>query len=152
MYESRLVNIVMFHVYLLRYRPPNKTDEIYLTTANQEISDLKRQCKNSIFLVGGDFNLPDINWSNASIEGSQYPSRVNQATLDMVVENNIEQLVDFPTRKSKTLDLIFSSHLSYMERCKPLPSIGNSDHVIVLLDTSIQVRRPKPPRRKIYLW
>ena len=33
-----------------------------------------------------------------------------------------------------------------------LPYIGNSDHDIVLLDTSIQVRRPKPPRRKIYLW
>ena len=62
------------------------------------------------------------------------------------------QLVDFPTRKSKTLDLIFSSHPSYMERCKPLPSIGNSNHDIVLLDTSIQVRRPKPPRRRIYLW
>ena len=43
------------------YRPPNKTDEMYLTTSNQEISDLKRQCKNSIFLVGGGFNFPDIN-------------------------------------------------------------------------------------------
>ena len=70
----------------------------------------------------------------------------------MVVENNLEQLVDFPTRKNKTLDLIFSSHPSYMVRCKPLPSIGNSDHDVVLLDTSLQVRRPKPPRRKIYLW
>ena len=37
-------------------------------------------------------------------------------------------------------------------RCKPLPSIGNSDHDVVLPDTSLQVRRPKPPRRKIYLW
>ena len=70
----------------------------------------------------------------------------------MVVKNNHEQLVDFPTRKSKTRDLIFSSHPSYMERCEPLPSIGNSDHDIVLLDTSIQVRRPKPARRENYLW
>ena len=116
------------------YRPSNKTDEMYLTISNREISNLKRQCKNSIFLVEGDFNLPDINWSDTSIEGSQYSSRVNQATLDMVVENNLEQLVDFPTRKSKTLDLIFSSYPSYMERCKLLPSIGNSDHDIVLLD------------------
>ena len=33
-----------------------------------------------------------------------------------------------------------------------MPSIGNSDHDIVLLDTSTTVRRPKPPRRKIFLW
>ena len=39
-----------------------------------------------------------------------------------------------------------------MNRCKPLPSFGNSDHNIVLLDTSIRGRRPKPARRKIYLW
>ena len=38
-----------------------------------------------------------------------------------------------------------------MNRCKPLSSIGNSDHDIVLLDTSIWGRRPKPARRKIYL-
>ena len=39
-----------------------------------------------------------------------------------------------------------------MERCKPLPSIGNSDHDIVLLDTSLITRPPKPVKRKIYLW
>ena len=33
-----------------------------------------------------------------------------------------------------------------------MPSIGNSNHDIVLLDTSTTVRRPKPPRRKIFLW
>ena len=33
-----------------------------------------------------------------------------------------------------------------------MPSIGNSDHDIVLLDTPTTVRRPKPPRRKIFLW
>ena len=35
---------------------------------------------------------------------------------------------------------------------KALPSIGNSDHDIVLLDTSLLSRPPKPERRKIYLW
>ena len=60
-------------------------------------------------------------------------------------------MVDFPTRKDKTLDLLFTSHPSYIEKCKPLPAIGNSDHDIVLLDTSFVSRPPKPPRRKIYL-
>jgi hypothetical protein len=33
-----------------------------------------------------------------------------------------------------------------------MPSIGNSDHDIVLLDTTIQAQRPKPAKRKIQLW
>ena len=33
-----------------------------------------------------------------------------------------------------------------------MPSIGNSDHDVVLLDTTLVARRPKPPRRNIYLW
>jgi len=33
-----------------------------------------------------------------------------------------------------------------------MPSIGNSDHDIVLLDTAITNICPRPPRRKIHLW
>ena len=66
--------------------------------------------------------------------------------------NNFEQMVDFPTREDKTLDLILTSHPSYKQICKPMPSIGNSDHDIVLYDTSIKASRPKPVRRQISLW
>ena len=44
--------------------------------------------------------------------------------------------MDFPTRKENTLDLIFTTHPSFTQRCKPLPSIGNNDHDIVLLDVA----------------
>jgi hypothetical protein len=60
--------------------------------------------------------------------------------------------VDFPTRKENTLDLIFTTHPSFKQRCKPLPSIGNSDHDIVLLDVACKPVKPKPTRWKIYLW
>jgi hypothetical protein len=33
-----------------------------------------------------------------------------------------------------------------------MPSIGCSDHDIVLFDSAISARRPKPPRREIKLW
>ena len=134
------------------YRPPNRTDEAYLSKTNDEIALLRDKNKRNIFLLGGDFNIPDINWATLQVEGSQYPNRVNQSFLDMTVVNSLEQIVTFPTRKDKTLDLIFTSHPSFMERCKPMPSIGNSDHDIVLLDTSLISRPPKPVKRKIYLW
>ena len=133
------------------YRPPNRTDDHYLSTTKEELVLMKKCSKSNIVLLGADFNLLDINWTDIVIQGTQNPTRVNQTFLDIVADNNLEQLVDFPTRKSATLDLIFSSHPSFIERCKPMPSIGNSDHDIVLLDTILVACRPKPPRRKIYL-
>jgi hypothetical protein len=44
------------------------------------------------------------------------------------------------------------SHPAYKLRCKPLPSIGSSDHDIRLLDIACKPFKPKPVRRKIYLW
>ena len=62
-------------------------------------------------------------------------------------------MVQFPTRGDNTLDLIFTSHPSYQERCKSLPPISErSDHDIVLFDTAHQPVRSRPKRRTIYLW
>jgi hypothetical protein len=103
-------------------------------------------------LWGGDFNLPDIDWTGPNIAGSLNPKRVNQAFLNMIADNNLEQQVTFPTRKDNTLDLIMTSHPSYKIRCKPLPSIGNSDHDVVLYDSALAPSRKKNQRRKILLW
>ena len=105
-----------------------------------------------MILLGGDFNLPDINWLDQSITGNQYPKKANQTLLDIIADNGLEQIVDFPTRKDNTLDLMLTTHPAFKLRCKPLPSIGNSDHDIVLLDMACKPFKPKPVKRKIYLW
>jgi hypothetical protein len=77
-------------------------------------------------VLAGDFNLPDINWSEQKISSNQYTVGTNQTYLDIASDNGLEQIVDFPTRNENTLDLIFTSHPSYKQRCKPIPAIGNS--------------------------
>jgi len=134
------------------YRPPDKTNDSYLNQVKEEISNTRWKHKKDLFVIGGDFNLPDINWSEQSITNNQYPSRVNQTFLDIVADNGLEQIVDFSTRKDNILDLMLISHPAFKQRCKPLPSIGNSDHDIVLLDIACKPFKPKPVRRKIYLW
>ncbi|CAG2244745.1 unnamed protein product [Mytilus edulis] len=137
------------------YRPPGRTDDLYLTNSHKEITDLKTNNKNTIHIIGGgDFNAPDISWESNSITGSKhYPLRVSQTYLDISQDMALEQMVKFPTRLQNTLDLILTSHPSFMIRCKPLPPIGlKSDHDIVLYDTNIQPNRVKPTRRKIFLW
>ena len=92
--------------------------------------------------------------AHGSITGSKhYPRRVSKTYLDVASDLGLEQMVDFPTRGDNTLDLIFTSHPSYQERCKPLPPISaKSDHDIVLFDSAHQPVRARPKRRTIYLW
>jgi hypothetical protein len=49
------------------YRPPDKTDEDYLNKVKEEISTIKEKHCRDIFVIGGDFNLPDINWEEQTI-------------------------------------------------------------------------------------
>ena len=47
---------------------------------------------------------------------------------------------------------MLTSHPEFNLRCKPLPSIADSDHDVVLLDMACKPFKPKPVRRKIFLW
>jgi hypothetical protein len=44
-----------------------KTDEDYLNKVKEEISTIKEKHRRDIFVIGGDFNLPDINWEEQPI-------------------------------------------------------------------------------------
>ena len=48
-----------------------------------EIREIKLKHKNSVFLLGGDFNIPDIDWNELSITKSQYSQSINQLFLDL---------------------------------------------------------------------
>ena len=115
---------------------------------NKEFSHLKVKARNNMLVIGGDFNLPDIDCRDLCISGTQYSNRLNAAYLEIVADNRLEQMVDFPTLKGNILDIILTTHPSFKQRCKAMPSIGNSDHDVVLFDTSVTVQRPKPPRKK----
>ena len=82
----------------------------------------------------------------------KYPIKTNLAFLEIVADEGLEQIVDFPTRRDNTLDRMLTSHPAFKLRCKPLPSIRSSDHDIVLLDMACKPFKPKPVRRKLFLW
>jgi hypothetical protein len=65
---------------------------------------------------------------------------------------SLEQLVSFPTRGEKTLDLVFTTHPSLVDKCKPLPSVGKSDHDIVLVDLCISPTIAKMQQKKMFMW
>jgi hypothetical protein len=79
--------------------------------------------------------VPTVYWFELIVCSDQFisgrlksPASTNMSflCLDIASDNGLEQIVDFPTRNENTLDLIFTSHPSYKQRCKPIPAIGNS--------------------------
>ena len=87
------------------YRAPN-TDLRYLELMCHCLNDLADKNPNAVIWFAGDVNLPNINWSNCSILGNNYPSSYCNIILDMFCDAGLTQLVDFPTRnKNNTLDI-----------------------------------------------
>ena len=62
------------------------------------INDLL-QCTNNTFILGGDFNLPDIDWDNYTTKGTQTSRDINDSFLRMSADLNLQQVVNTPTTK-----------------------------------------------------
>ena len=89
------------------YIPPNSSYELYL----QVFQYLESVISQPRTIIVGDFNLPDINWSNLSGHSPQ-----SIALCDFVFRHNLEQMVDFPTHsQGNTLDLIFTNFHGLIE-------------------------------------
>jgi hypothetical protein len=64
------------------YRPTNN-DESYAHSLFDIISKVCKMYKKSAIWITGDFNLPDINWTNNTIQGLQYKKSINEVFLHM---------------------------------------------------------------------
>ena len=134
------------------YRGPS-TDESYANTITDTIRVVhQKQPKDTVCILGGDYNLPDVNWEDQSISGHQNTLAINNTFLNTFQDLGLEQIVEFPTRHNpdNTLDLILTNRPTLIQRCEPIP--GLSDHIAVLVTTKLQAGPRKPIRRKIHLW
>ena len=100
--------------------------------------------------IGGDINLPDIEWSSNSISGNGYRKDINENLLEALSNSSLEQVVDFPTRDNNLLDIFATNRPSLVQSCKPIP--GVSDHEIVYVSSDICAKYQRPVKRKIWLW
>jgi hypothetical protein len=112
--------------------------------------NLYSQFKDHVIWLGGDANLPDIDWSTDNIKRNQYSIPINQSFIDTLNDIGIEQIVHFPTRNENILDIFCTNRPTLVDRCYPIP--GLSDHDTVLIDTNLIPNRQKPIQRKICLW
>ena len=130
------------------YRPTDNNKE-YTAHLCDTIQQLHSSYRDHIFWIGGDSNLPDINWKTDNIEGHQYPISISQDFIDLFRDIGCQQVIDFPTRQSNTLDIFATNRPSLVSKCLGLP--GLSDHDVILIDTTITAQKRRPVRRLIHI-
>ena len=131
------------------YRPPSSSAE-YMDNLCSSLESVTAKYRKAVMWVGGDLNLPDIDWKTQSIVGNSNPVFINQRFLDCVHHCGLEQKVDFPTRQAATLDLFLTNRPTLVDKCSAAPGIA--DHDMVQIAASVSAKRNKPVARKIFLW
>ncbi|WAR24180.1 hypothetical protein MAR_037849 [Mya arenaria] len=80
------------------------------------IRNAHNKFKKSVLWIGGDLNLPNINWTSNSIDGHQNLHDINATLIETIHEFNLDQAVNCPTRQEKTLDIFLSNRPSLINR------------------------------------
>ena len=132
------------------YHPPSSS-ELYLTELCHQLKLIRNKYSNSAFWIGGDINLPDIDWSTNSIQNHHYTLSLNNIFLDFSYTNALIQMVDVSTRGANILDIFVTNRPCVVEECNTIARI--SDHEAVLITSAVIAQLHHPPKRyNIYLW
>ena len=100
--------------------------------------------------IGGDLNLPNIEWSSNSITDNRYPIILCDQILDFVSDYGYSQIVQSPTRNNNILDIFLTNQPSFIESYEVIPGI--SDHEVVSVSSLTSISHSKLKSRNIILW
>ena len=126
------------------YRSPNCSSE-ESNDLNLQINKVAKQLFNSgeDFIIVGDFNYPEINWSNETC--SEAASHLNAfKLLETVQVNNLVQLVDKPThhralQQATLIDLLLSNDSDLVSNIQFYPPFGMSHHEVISFNFALNV-------------
>ena len=118
------------------YRPPSAKESSLIDLACS-IQGIKNKQSKHIDL-GGDFNLPHINWKKKSIKAGSNQHMQYQQLLDIEQELGFEQMQLSPSMESNKLDLYLTTYTSLVKSCYTVPGI--SDHHMVVVDCDVKPR------------
>ena len=89
------------------YRQPNSDiDELEeLEKMISSITETQQNLPNII--LGGDFNLPHINWQSTTVNTNpQYGKALNDKMVEITNNNDLTEVINVPTRGQNILDLL----------------------------------------------
>jgi len=108
-------------IYLV-YRPPSSGAE-----NSSKLIDMLGTVENNAIIIG-DFNYPGINW------GLKSSTSNSREFLNVCIESNLEQLIDFPTHtKGNILDLVLTNCPDRFVSINDIGRLGRSDHSMIFI-------------------
>lgn len=132
------------------YRPPKSTVDT-LEWLGDSVRNIYKKYPNPWIILGGDFNLPDINWADGCIkQKSIYPTQLYHRIMDICNESSLTQVNEQTTRGKNILDVIFTTCPDLISDVHTIPGI--SDHDIVIATVNQKVPRTKKKPRTVYLY
>ena len=97
--------------------------------------------ENENIIIAGDFNYPEISWSNATLTSNSF---VAQEFLAGYQQWNCTQLINENTRirgdQKSQLDLLLVSDRKIIADVKMGPALGHSDHVVITATAQINIK------------
>ena len=131
------------------YRPPSGTLE-GIHILRRELDKISSN-NNTNLIIGGEFNVPDIDWSRNEVkENPQYGMELNNRMLDTINDLFLTHVVTEPTRGDNILDLIFTSNLDQLTNVHTSP--GMSDYEALIGTHTGKLKLNQKPARKIYMY
>jgi hypothetical protein len=148
-YDEAVASVISFSpdrkvLVLCAYRPPAINREDDLTLQNM-IRSVPRDDYADVILMG-DFNLPCIDWTDMSWASAADPF------MDSILDSDLCQHVQVPTRGNNTLDLVFTCDDSAVRSVQVDTPLGKSDHMTVCFEynTRSDLIAPALARRRCF--
>ena len=136
-------------LYVCAYYRPDVADESSLKLFNASLTRAS-SIQNAHLIVAGDLNFPSWNWKQMKMKPSPTCPRLHNIFIDMLSDLGMEQLVEEPTRRDNTLDLVITNTPHLIPRVEILP--GLSDHDAVFCEINIHPHKRKQIPRLIPLY
>ncbi len=129
---------------------PHHHDIDSVHALQSSIDEISKKYPLSDIFIAGDFNQPNIDWTNSTVKlNHPYCKKTAGKLLEVITESNLEQLVHEPTRKDSILDIILTNNTSIVSRVST--EGGVSDHSIVVAELNLRTQRKRIPKRKVYI-
>ena len=117
------------------YHPSNCASAKSVKCVVDELHNIRINHPNCEFWASGDFNLPDIDWSNHTMKSYQYPKSMSLEVLKLPFYCHLEQMVNMPTQpasppKLPSLTNVYPSlawetMMQFYSTCRQLPNAIN---------------------------
>ena len=122
---------------ILAYRPPSTKIE-----NTSRLYDLLRKIPKNTLLIG-DINIPQVDWEEMRATGPR-----GQELLNVILEEELEQLVSFPTHdKGNKLDLVITNMANNIIAVSEDGKLGRSDHCIIVTEVKVPKLEKKSKKK-----